>query len=151
MRAAIGVVVLLNLPACWGGRCGGGLRGLTPSPESGQSIAEQDHRYATFGIDLDTNLKTGAEVLASSGLDASSVLLEGPNGSVPVKIDARVFDAAHSCANAASVSAQPTSPLVPSDYTFVVLLDKAKWKPNDSDDVTTWRGQRAMTRRYNVK
>jgi hypothetical protein len=151
MRAAICAVLLLNASACWPGRCEGGLRALLPLPSKGESIAVQDHLHAYFGINLDTNLKSGPDVLAASGLDASSVLLEGPAGAVPLTIEASVNSSAHSCASAGSLTAKPAAPLVAGDYTFVVLLDKAKWKPVDDDDATTWRGQRAMTRRYTLK
>jgi len=150
MRAAFAVILLLHAPACWPGRCGGGIRALVPLPEKGQSIAEQLGTAPYFGLNLDTNLKSGADVVAASGLDTSSVLLEGPSGPVPLTLEAVIMTSAHSCASAGSLRVTPPTPLPPGEYTFVVLVDKVRWKPIDDDDVTTWRGQRAMTRRYKV-
>jgi hypothetical protein len=151
MRAAIAALLLLHVPACWPGHCEGALRALVPIPREGQSVAEQDHLHAWFGINLDTSLKTGADVLAASGLDATSVVLEGPTGTIPLSIDATIASSAHSCASAGSLHAKPTLPLAPGDYTFGVFLDKATWQPVDDDNVTMWHGRRAMTRRYTLR
>lgn len=150
VRVLIGLLLAVHVPAC-PGRCDGGLRALLPLPFKGQSLAELDRDNAYFAINLDTNLKTGTEVLVESGLDSASVLLEGPAGRVPLTIDASVNTSAHSCASAGSLTARPVAPLAPGDYTFIVLLDKSRWKPIHDDDATSWRGQRAMVRTYRVK
>ena len=151
MRVALGLLLVMQLSACWPGRCDGGLRALVPLPFKGQPMAELVRDHVAVGINLDTNLKTGSQILAASGLDATSVLLVGPTGNVPLTIDASVNSSAHSCASAGSFHATATTSVAPGEYAFVVLLDKVTWKPIDDDDVTTWRGQRAMVRTYRVK
>jgi len=146
----LAILVLASLPACWPGRCEGGLRALLPLPSKDETVAELGREPANLSINLDTNLGTGAEVLAASQLSARTVLLEGPAGLVPLTVEASVNPSAHSCASRGSVRATSTEKLGPGDYTFVVLIDQIRWPAIDGSDVTTWQGHRAMTRRYHV-
>lgn len=149
MRLLAILVCLGSLAGCWPGRCQGGLRGVgLPAP--GEAVAELDRNQPHLTINLDTNLKTGPEILAASNLTTSSVLLEGPAGMVPLAIEASFNASAHSCASSGTLRATSTTPLVPGDYTFIVLMDQVKWPAIHRDDVTTWQGHPAMIRKYRV-
>lgn len=136
--------------ACWPGRCEGGVRALLPTPSKDQTIAELPRGPANLSLNLDTNAETPEELLATSGLGPRSIVLEGPEGPLPIAVDASIHRTAHSCASRGSLRVTTTAALGPGEYTLVVLMDEIRWPAVGAADVTTWRGRRAVVQRYRV-
>lgn len=145
MVRVLAVLAALTLPACWPGHCGGAIRGVNPEP--GEPFAATSYWW----LNVDTGEKSGPALLAASKITAENVLLAGPQGRISVDLDARIATSAHSCASAGSIEIKPRAPLVPGDYTLVILLDQIAFPAIDDDDVGTWQGHRAIVRRYQVR
>jgi hypothetical protein len=139
------VIAMVGLPACWPGHCSGAIRGVNPETED--TFPPDSFWFIT----VDTGEKDPAVLLAKSGMTSSTVVLEGPQGPVPIDLTPQIASAAHSCAGAGSIHVQPRAPLPPGDYSLVIVLDQIPFPALSNDDVHTWHGHRAIVRTYHVR
>lgn len=148
------LVLAVALPGCFPGNCDGAFRWLSAAGEPSETERSRTMPIppgATFALSSDSAEATPAELLERSKVSPATFFLIGPRGRVAAQIEARYFQSAHSCANAASFTLTPAAPLAPGDYTVVLLIDKASWPAVFDDDVTTYEGGRALVRRYRVE
>jgi len=141
-RIAFLILLLAWVPACWPGKCGGAIRGVNPQDKT---VGPKTR----FWLNMDTNEKDGTAMLTSSGISTQTIVLEGPSGPVPFTLSGSIATSAHSCASAGSISIQPVADLAPGTYVLAVLLDVIRW-PAIDDDAETFRGHRAIVRRFTV-
>lgn len=144
-----------SVVACYPGKCNGGIGRPAPfASQQGEPVVElgrEGARLITVSLHCSTGLKNGSDILEKSSLDPTSVVLQGANGPVPIKLEAFSNPSAHSCAGACGLNVSPEAPLEPGDYVFVILLDQAKWPAVDDDAVSRWQGHPALIQRYHVK
>ncbi len=145
VRVIILVALLASQPSCWPGKCGGAIRAVNPQERVLAPTVQ-------FWLNMDTNAKDGAAMLAASGISAQTILLEGPDGAaLPVTVQGSIATSAHSCASAGSISIAPVGSLAAGEYLLAVFLDMIKWPAIDDDGVENFRGHRAIIRRFVVK
>jgi hypothetical protein len=149
--ALLVVAIAIAGPGCWPGRCAGGFRSIQPSDTSGQNAVVEVTSSAVFWINVDTNERADQALLPAAGVTPQAVVLEGPQGPVPIELTAHVIQSAHSCANAGAIDVKPLAPLLAGDYVLAVLLDQVRWPAISEGDVTSWHGHRALIRRYHVR
>ena len=153
-RLALLAVALFIGPGCYPGQCNGGIGQPAPRPAQREAVVElgrEGSRLITVSLHCSTALKNGRDILEKSSLDPTSVLLQGANGPVPIKLEAFANPSAHSCEGACGLNVSPETPLEPGDYVFVILLDQTKWPAVDEEAVTRWQGHPALMQRYHVK
>lgn len=142
---------------CWPGQCEGAFRALY-SP-GGSYEAQQPgapplviRADSAFVLNSDSKSRTAKELTAASGVMAPSFFLVSQSGvHVPAEIRAEPVAHAHSCASAASFTLRPRLPLLPGEYTLVLLLDAVRWPAVWSSDVEKFKGHAAIVRRYSVR